>query len=129
MKKKFLCSIDLILIIILLYFRKWFLLPGIIKSNLNTEWKRNVRFVVFFNSVNIRYISMSLRGLSYYEQHFFLTNRLVQLLIGLRPSQSSHEQLLLVSVVTLYVLPAIVHQVNVPISIFRISVYYFIIVI
>ncbi|KAF7388756.1 hypothetical protein HZH68_012698 [Vespula germanica] len=53
---------------------------------------------------------MSLRGLSYYEQHFFLTNRLVQLLIGLRPSQSSHEQLLLVSVVTLYVLPAIVHQ-------------------
>nr|KAF7411041.1 hypothetical protein H0235_013648 [Vespula pensylvanica] len=53
---------------------------------------------------------MSLRGLSYYEQHFFLTNRLVQLLIGLRPSQSSHEQLLLVSVVTLYVLPAIMHQ-------------------
>ncbi|XP_047360352.1 uncharacterized protein LOC124953271 isoform X1 [Vespa velutina] len=53
---------------------------------------------------------MSLRGLSYYERHFFLTNRLVQLLIGLRPSRSSKGQLFLVSIVTIFSSPTIVYQ-------------------
>nr|XP_050861022.1 uncharacterized protein LOC127068650 isoform X2 [Vespula vulgaris] len=53
---------------------------------------------------------MSIRGMSYYEKHFFFSNRLVKLLIGLRPSQNVNKQLLLFCIVTVYVFPMFVFQ-------------------
>ncbi|KAI4484003.1 hypothetical protein M0804_007459 [Polistes exclamans] len=55
---------------------------------------------------------MSLKGSSYYKQHFLYSNRLVQLIMGLRPNQSSYDQLFRWCTVSAYVLPMIVHQVQ-----------------
>lgn len=56
---------------------------------------------------------MSLRYLSYYERRFLLSNRFVQLILGLHPSQSSTNQLLQWSVIAVYLIPMIAHQVKV----------------
>nr|KAF7411042.1 hypothetical protein H0235_013649 [Vespula pensylvanica] len=53
---------------------------------------------------------MATRGVSFVEQHFFLSNRLVQLVLGLHRNQSSNNQLLLLSTIIAYVLPIIIYQ-------------------
>ncbi|KAF7388758.1 hypothetical protein HZH68_012700 [Vespula germanica] len=55
---------------------------------------------------------MATRGASFVEQHFFLSNRLVQLVLGLHRNQSSNNQLLLLSTIIAYVLPIIIYQMN-----------------
>ncbi|KAF7386945.1 hypothetical protein HZH66_011397 [Vespula vulgaris] len=53
---------------------------------------------------------MATRGVRFVEQHFFLSNRLVQLVLGLHRNQSSNNQLLLLSTIIAYVLPIIIYQ-------------------
>lgn len=69
--------------------------------------------VVYFAAVHVKHPqTMSLRGLSYYEQHFLFSNRLVQLVIGLNPEQTSIQILFIFSMIAAYVLPMILHQVK-----------------
>lgn len=56
---------------------------------------------------------MARRGMNFFEQHFFFSNKLVQLIFGLRSDQNSQKQLFIVCAVTIYVLPVIGHQVSV----------------
>ncbi|XP_047361025.1 uncharacterized protein LOC124953543 [Vespa velutina] len=53
---------------------------------------------------------MSLRGLTYFDQHFLLSNRLLQFLIRIRPEQNTNDQFFLFCAVTVYVSPMILHQ-------------------
>nr|KAF7411040.1 hypothetical protein H0235_013647 [Vespula pensylvanica] len=53
---------------------------------------------------------MSLRGLAYFEQHFLLSNRLLQFLIRIRPEQSTNGQFFLFCAVIVSVSPMILHQ-------------------
>nr|XP_050861011.1 uncharacterized protein LOC127068648 [Vespula vulgaris] len=53
---------------------------------------------------------MSLRGSEYYEQHFLLSKEIVQFILGVRRHQNSKDLLFFLCVVTIYVLPMIVHQ-------------------
>ncbi|KAL2738169.1 LOW QUALITY PROTEIN: hypothetical protein V1477_011528 [Vespula maculifrons] len=50
------------------------------------------------------------RGLIYFERHYLFSNRLVQLLIGFRPSQSLSTQLLLFCMIIVFLFPMIAHQ-------------------
>lgn len=71
------------------------------------------KLVVYFVAVHVKHPhTMSLRGLSYYEQHFLLSNRLVQLVIGFHPEQTSIQILFIFSMIAAYVLPMILHQVK-----------------
>ncbi|KAF7386937.1 hypothetical protein HZH66_011389 [Vespula vulgaris] len=65
---------------------------------------------VVYAGFKLKVLTMSLRGLSYYEHHFLLSNRLVQLIIGLRPHQTSIQAFFIFSAITVYVLPMILHQ-------------------
>ncbi|KAL2738171.1 hypothetical protein V1477_011530 [Vespula maculifrons] len=70
-------------------------------------------FTISFNTERVDVdvlVTMSIRGMSYYEKHFFFSNQLVKLLIGLRPSQNAKKQLLLFCIVTVYVFPMFVFQ-------------------
>lgn len=69
--------------------------------------------VVSFVIENINCIKMSLRGSEYYEQHFLLSKEIVQFILGVRRHQNSKDLLFFLCVVTIYVLPMIVHQVKV----------------
>ncbi|KAL2714432.1 uncharacterized protein V1478_015617 [Vespula squamosa] len=60
---------------------------------------------------NVSYFTMSARGVNFFEQHFLLSNRLVQFVLGLRPNQSSNDQLFLLCTIIAYVLPILVHQI------------------
>ncbi|KAI4487803.1 hypothetical protein M0802_011818 [Mischocyttarus mexicanus] len=59
-----------------------------------------------------RTIRMSSSGLAYFDQHFLLSNRLLQFLIRIHPNQSSNEQLFLLCTVTVCVSPMILHQMK-----------------
>nr|KAF7411043.1 hypothetical protein H0235_013650 [Vespula pensylvanica] len=54
---------------------------------------------------------MCTRGVSFFEQHFLLSNRLVQFVLGLRPNQNSNDQLFLLCSIIAYVLPILTHQI------------------
>ncbi|XP_047361019.1 uncharacterized protein LOC124953538 [Vespa velutina] len=53
---------------------------------------------------------MSLRSLTIYEQRFLLSNRFVQFVLGLHPSQDSTNQLLQWCTIAVYLIPMIAHQ-------------------
>ncbi|KAF7388643.1 hypothetical protein HZH68_012585 [Vespula germanica] len=59
---------------------------------------------------NVKYFAMSLECQFYYEQHFLLSNRIVQLVLGLHPSQCPSDQLFQCCTLAIYVLPMIAHQ-------------------
>lgn len=91
-----------------------------------------INFIYFsqkvrFDATKVRYFIMSRRSLTYFEQHFLFSNRLVALFIGLHPNRSSNNQLLLFCVVTVYLFPIIVHQVNDVFLFLRIIIIYIII--
>ncbi|XP_047360356.1 uncharacterized protein LOC124953272 isoform X2 [Vespa velutina] len=53
---------------------------------------------------------MASRSERFVEQHFLLSNRLVQFILGLRSNQNSRNQLFVVSAITVYILPIIVYE-------------------
>ncbi|KAL2714435.1 hypothetical protein V1478_015620 [Vespula squamosa] len=71
---------------------------------------KSVGFVTHLEIEYGRLFTMSIIGMSYYDKHFFFSNRLVKLLIGLKPSQSANKQLLLFCLITVYIFPMIAQQ-------------------
>lgn len=67
---------------------------------------------VYFVTANVKHFEMSRRGQTYFEQHFFFSNRPVQFFMGQSSYQSSYDQLFALCAVIVFVLPLIVHQVN-----------------
>nr|KAF7411044.1 hypothetical protein H0235_013651 [Vespula pensylvanica] len=53
---------------------------------------------------------MARRRVNIFEQHFLLSNRLVQLVLGLRPYQNSNDQLIALCTITIFLFPGIFHQ-------------------
>ncbi|KAL2714431.1 hypothetical protein V1478_015616 [Vespula squamosa] len=53
---------------------------------------------------------MATRRVNFFEQHFLLSNRLVQLVLGLRPYQNSNDQLIALCSITIFLFPGIFHQ-------------------
>ncbi|KAL2714430.1 hypothetical protein V1478_015615 [Vespula squamosa] len=53
---------------------------------------------------------MATRRVNFFEQHFLLSNRLVQLVLGLRPYQNSNGQLIALCSITIFLFPGIFHQ-------------------
>ncbi|KAL2714436.1 LOW QUALITY PROTEIN: hypothetical protein V1478_015621 [Vespula squamosa] len=73
---------------------------------------KSVGFVTHLEIEYGRLFTMSIIGMSYYDKHFFFSNRLVKLLIGLKPSQSANKQLLLFCLITVYIFPMIAQQIS-----------------
>ncbi|XP_047361027.1 uncharacterized protein LOC124953545 [Vespa velutina] len=53
---------------------------------------------------------MTTRGVNFFEQHFLLSNRLVQLVLGLRPYQNWNGQLITLCIITIFLFPGIFYQ-------------------
>ncbi|KAL2738168.1 LOW QUALITY PROTEIN: hypothetical protein V1477_011527 [Vespula maculifrons] len=60
--------------------------------------------------VNVRHFVMYQRGLTHFEQHFFFSNRPVQLFLGLYTNQNSYNQMFVFCVVMVHILPLVMHQ-------------------
>ncbi|KAL2714465.1 uncharacterized protein V1478_015650 [Vespula squamosa] len=73
------------------------------------EWSR---YSKYFISENVRHFKMARKGVNFFEQHFLFSNRLVQLILGVRPDQNFKKQLFILCSVIIYVLPVIIHQVD-----------------
>ncbi|KAF7388641.1 hypothetical protein HZH68_012583 [Vespula germanica] len=84
-----------------------FVASHVVYAGRNTKYSLVSNMIVVFK---LKVLTMSLRGLCYYEHHFLLSNRLVQLIIGLRPHQTSIQAFFIFSAITVYVLPMILHQ-------------------
>ncbi|KAL2714464.1 LOW QUALITY PROTEIN: hypothetical protein V1478_015649 [Vespula squamosa] len=67
-------------------------------------------FVVYFTVKRVRQLTMSVDGVTYFERHFFYSNKIVQYVMGIRPNQTSNDLLFQLCTIIAYTFPTIVHQ-------------------